>query len=196
MIATKPEQKAFPQIPQGVYPARCYSIVDLWTQESTFSWKTKKLRKVCIRWEFPTEFYDDEGTEKPFTIDKTYTLSLFEQSNLREHIESWLGRWLTPEETAVGFDMEQLLGLACQIQVLQAPSTKDPSKMFVNVNTVMSLPKGMTVPPQIHESVVVEVADWEGEKFNNLPKYYQEKIKESFEYKAKNDWTNIPDIPL
>ena len=54
----------------------------------------------------------------------------------------------------------------------------------------------MTVPPQIHESVMVDVEDWNSEKFTNLPKYYQDKIKESFEYKEQNDWTNIPDVAL
>lgn len=197
MIATKPEQKAFPQIEQGVFPARCYSIVDLWTQESTFSWVTKKQRKVCIFWEFPTELYeDDDWVEKPFTINKTYTLSLFEQSKLREHIESWLGRGLTPKEEAVGFEMNWLLGLPCQIQVLKEASKTDSAKVFANVNSVISLPKWMTVPPQIHESVMVDVEDWNSEKFTNLPKYYQDKIKESFEYKEQNDWTNIPDVAL
>jgi hypothetical protein len=77
----------FKRVPAGVYIGRCYSLIDLGTQESSGQFGTKLQYKVRIGWELFGE--DDQGhpltvevdgKTLPMTIAKSYTLSLHEKS--------------------------------------------------------------------------------------------------------------------
>ena len=89
ITAMKPEGKEYKQIDEGVFPARCYSIIDLGTHSKEFKGVEKKKHLIRITWEFPTELaiFDEETGEQPFVLSKEYTLSLFDQSQLRKDLE-------------------------------------------------------------------------------------------------------------
>jgi len=59
----------FEQVPEGVFVARCYSLVDIGTQQTTYKGEAKFVQQVVITW----ELLDDEAKMKdgrPFTISK------------------------------------------------------------------------------------------------------------------------------
>lgn len=181
-----PEKIVYKKIDQGVFPARCYSIVDIGTQTTSFNGEEKMKHKIRVTWEFPTELeiFDEEKGLQPFVLAKEYTLSLFEQSDFRKDLETWLGRSLTPQEEAEGYDTDNLLGMPCQIQVIHVADKKDSSKIYANINGILSLPKGMTVPEQINPSQLVNIEDWGSERFTALPEFVQKKIMASEEWKT------------
>ena len=55
IIATSNGGTSYEPIPSGSYPARCYSMIHLGTIEENILGTVKKLNKVRITWELPTE---------------------------------------------------------------------------------------------------------------------------------------------
>lgn len=80
---------------------------------------------------------------KPFIVQKRYTLSLHEKAGLRKDLESWRGKSFTGDELQ-GFDLEVLIGICCLLNVprnvLQVNRDGDT---YANVVSIMRLPKGV-----------------------------------------------------
>lgn len=179
LLATEGESKPKQQPPAGTHSARCYSVVDLGTQESQFG----PRHKVRLTWELPEEkavFKEDDG-EQPFVISKDYTLSLFEKANLRHDLESWRGKAFTEAELK-GFDIFALLGVPCLLTVIH--KTKG-DKTYANVNSISKLPKSMNVPAQINPSVQFEVSEGRSQAFNALPEWLRKQIETCTEWRGK-----------
>lgn len=187
LIATEGESKPKQLPPAGTHVARCYSVVDLGTQTLEYMGSTKELRKVRVTWELPDELavFDEEKGEQPFVLSREYTLSLYEKANLRHDLESWRGKQFTAQELA-GFDIFTLIGAPCLLSVIH--KTSDKGKTFANVTTVSKLPKGMNCPEAINPTVAYAITDFDGGAFNALPKWLQDKCKES------KEWISGPDL--
>lgn len=132
-------------IPEGVYMAVCYGVVDLGTQFSAAF--NNESRKMLVQWELPDcrgEFErDGQKMNLPRAISKRYTVSLSEKSNLRRDLEAWRGRKFSPSELA-GFDLKRLLGTPCQLQITH--DTTKEGRTVARVAAIMSLPRGMKAP--------------------------------------------------
>jgi hypothetical protein len=88
---TNSTKKNFEPIEAGSYPARCYSMIEMGTNEETYQGAAKMVNKVRITWELPTEmqvFKEERGPE-PRVISKEFSLSMHEKANLRGFLESW-----------------------------------------------------------------------------------------------------------
>lgn len=189
-------------IEAGVYPARCYSMIELGTQTIEYMGKEKKMRQVHITWELPTElevFKEERGLE-PFVISKTYALSMFEKAKLRQDLESWRGQGFTDEE-AKRFDITQLLGKPCQISIIHKKST-DGLKTYPNISSITRVMKGLEVPEQINPTRLLSFDNWNQELFDTLPEWIREKIQKSPEYQSigspeiKHDDVETDDLPF
>ncbi len=176
---SSPERKL---IPAGSYVARCYQMIELGTQETEFKGQKKLQKQVNITWELPTELavFDEEKGEQPFVISRIYTLSMFEGSNLRHDLEGWRGKGFSPDELA-RFDITKLVGIACFINVIH--KTNDKGKTFSNIASISPLPKGVTCPKQVNPSKVLQFDDFDYNFYKELPKFLQEKIQASPEFK-------------
>jgi hypothetical protein len=192
IIATKPEGN-FKKVEPGNYVARCYRMIEIGTVEETYNGDTKKAKKVQLTWELPTEmeiFHEDNGYE-PYVVSKTYTLSMHEKSNLRKDLESWRGKGFTELEAAK-FDITKLLGVPCLLNIIHRPGKVDPTKTYVEIASISSLPKGMECPPQLNPTVILSYDDWKPEVFEGLSEYLQEKIKSSEEYEQMDSGVITP----
>lgn len=123
------EGEVFKQPPPGIHHAIAIDVVDLGIVESNYSGNIKKQHKISVVWELDLKIKDDEEGRN-YKTSKWYTLSLNEKSNLRKDLESWRGRPFTSQEL-VGFDVERLLNVQCQLQIMQRPD--NPEKTFVNM---------------------------------------------------------------
>ena len=97
----------------GAVVGRCFMVADLGTQDTTYMGNPKKAHKVLLSWEL-AQLMDDG---RPFAISSRYTLSLFDQAILRQHLESWRGQQFTEEEL-VGFDVKNVLGKYCLLSIV------------------------------------------------------------------------------
>lgn len=137
IVAKRPESN-FTPAPEGLHAAVCCDVVELGTEVNHFNGNLQE--KVRLVWQI--EEINPE-TDKPYEASQKYTLSLHEKAKLCQHLEAWRGRKFTQEETE-GFDLEKLIGAACQIQVVH--NVTDKGKTFANVQAVVPLGKGMTKP--------------------------------------------------
>jgi hypothetical protein len=123
--------------PSGQHSAVCVDIVDMGILEVKFGKEAPKSQhKIRIVWQVEEVMADN----RPFIVQRRYTLSLHEKATLRKDLESWRGKQFTAEELE-GFDLEVLLGIPCLLNVIQE---KKDGSTYANVASIMRLPKVMT----------------------------------------------------
>jgi len=185
ITATNSGGSNYEPIPAGTYLARCYSMVQIGTVEEEFQGLKKWVNKVRITWELPTElkvFNPDKG-EQPQAISKEFSLSMHEKSSLRAFLTSWRGKGFSEDE-AKAFDITRLLGVPCMLSIVHEPGKKDPSKIYDKIASVSTVMKGVTMPDQINPSFEFTLENFEQGKFDSLPDFLKDKIRQSKEYKT------------
>lgn len=118
--------------PDGMYPAVCCDVVDLGVVETM--WGPKRQVKLV----YMTPLDKEDGT--PFLLSETHTASLAESSNLRKRLQSWRGRPFTEEELKQ-FDLENVLGKQCQLQVMHKQGSRGGT--FANISNIVPAVKGI-----------------------------------------------------
>lgn len=184
IIASNTGGASYEPIASGSYPARCYSIIHIGTIEETILGTTKKLNKVRITWEMPTEMkvFKEENGEQPQVLSKEFTLSLHEKATLRNFLKNWRGKDFTDEE-AKAFDIEKLVGAPCMINITHKKS-KDGNKTYAEIGSISPMPKGMICGQQINPSFIFTYENFDLQKFNTtLPDYIKNKMINSDEFK-------------
>jgi hypothetical protein len=165
----------FEQCPAGSFAARCYQIIDLGHQTIEWQGTAKVVPKVRITWELNEMMADG----RPFSISKEYTASIGDKANLRKDLEAWRGRPFSSEELR-NFSLENVLGAPCLLGVVHRPS-KDGSKVYANVGSVMALPKGMSANDLVNPTVKFDIQNFDHAVFESLSNYVQKKIMMSKE---------------
>lgn len=185
--AKQPEKQERELVKAGTYPAYLYRIIYLGTQKKTFEGKETQQQKIWVDFELPTEVveYEDKDTKekKSFvrTLGAEYTLSLSEKGKLLPMIQGWIGRSLTQDELQ-GFDVFSLIGKGAFLTVVH--TTAKNGTEYANIASVAPVMQGFTMPKSVNENVEIGKEEWEGQYFNDLPEFLQNKIKES------NEWAN------
>lgn len=194
IIATSNASSSYEPIPTGNYVARCYSMVHLGTIEENILGTVKKLNKVRITWELPTELkvFKEENGEQPMVISKEFTLSLHEKATLRSFLKNWRGKDFTDQE-ARAFDIEKLIGAPCMLNITHK-TKKDGSGVYAEIGSVSTLPKGLSCPEQITESFIFTYENFDELKFNTLPDFMKNKMVTSDEYKLVKSGGNEVEV--
>ena len=178
----------FTPVPPGLHLARCYRIVDLGTQQVEYMGETKHQRKIMLGWELHGK--DDEGNElvtsrgDPLAIFKNYTLSWNEKANLRTDLQGWRNKPFTEEEMR-RFDISNILGAWCMLNVIQRPGNN--GKMYSNVGSIAPVPavvKQAGLPPAVNVNQLFRLAEPDYELFETFGKGLKEKIQASPEWQA------------
>lgn len=120
-----------PVAPEGLHAAVCVDVQDLGLVQGAYGAK----HKVRLVWQLDVETEDGRRHE----VARVYTLSLHERAALRKDLESWRTRAFTAQELN-GFDVEKLLGVNCQLQVVQRLG--DDGTTYANVVAVLPPAKG------------------------------------------------------
>lgn len=174
---------SFAPLEAGSYRAICYGIVVTGT---TFNpvFGTPST-KIIFLWELPDERITIDNEDKPRAISETYTLSLNEKANMRKMLASWRGRDFNAEELK-GFSLKKILGAPCLVSttIMQNKQGRD----FAKVASVTRLPKGMEVPKEAENPLVM--FDITNDQcpltaMSVLPEWIQKRIMESDEYKER-----------
>lgn len=175
MIVKSDGNNEIKQLDPGVYTGIASQIIDLGVQENSMF--GKKQRKVIIVWNIIGEYVTVNEKELPRVISKEYTMSLGEKSTLRKDLEAWRGRPFTATELE-GFDLKNVLNIPCQLQLIQKESN---NKTFLNIASIMSIPKGMTIEKlEETETFIFDTYDpstWDN--YDRISKWIKEKIKKS-----------------
>lgn len=177
----------FERTPAGMHLARCYRIVDLGTQESTYMGQAKFSHKIMIGWEIHAT--NEDGSPllmkdgRLFGIFKNYTLSWAEKSNLRNDLQGWRGKPFLAEEMK-RFDLKNILGAWCMLNVIDREGQN--GKIYSNVATITPVPGMMKqngLPAPVNPNELFTLADPDMHVFANFSDYLKKKIESSPEWK-------------
>lgn len=156
--------------PTGVYTAVCVWIIDMGMQESTYLGVTKLKRKLKLFFELTGSKMKDG---RPFLVSSQMTLTLSPKGNLKPFLEAWRGRAFTAEEMA-GFDMQNILGAPCQINVIH--NTAEDGNTYANIGSIMPLGKGMSKPVTETELIFYSTEDHSEAVYQKIPEGIRNKI--------------------
>tara|TARA_R110000868_G_scaffold20734_5_gene87252 strand:- start:710 stop:1369 length:660 start_codon:yes stop_codon:yes gene_type:complete len=181
----------FTPVPQGMHLARCYRVIDLGTQESSYLGTIKHLPKVMLQFEVHGE--DDGGNPivttkgEPMSISKNFTLSLAEMATLRKDLQTWRGREFTAEELR-GFELKNVLGAWGMISVIKAMGNN--GKEYTNIAAIMSVPpaiKKTGMPDGHNELKMFSIDEPDMVLFDSFSNGLREKIQKSPEWQARGN---------
>lgn len=182
IVSAKSKNTSEP-VPAGVHHAICFGVIELGTQEPSDP-KFKKNKKVVIMWELPHETIETPDGIKPRVISNDYTQSIDQKATLRGVLESWRGRPFTSDELN-RFDLDNILGVNCQLNIVHKPGKVDPSRTFARIQGVVPLVKGMSPLKPTNRIIKYDVpTSGPFEIPDSIPEWIVEKIKKSDEYKA------------
>jgi hypothetical protein len=179
----------FTPVPQGMHLARCYRVIDLGTQESTYQGVTKKLPKVMLQFEVHGE--DDDGKpivtakNEPMSISKNFTLSLAEMATLRKDLQTWRGKEFTADELR-GFELKNVLGAWAMVSVIKAMGNN--GKEYTNIAAIMSVPPAIKKAgmPQGHNDLkLFSIDEPDITLFDSFSNGLREKIQKSPEWQDR-----------
>ncbi len=170
-------------LPAGSHIAVCYGMIDLGTHKISFKGVDKVRRQVRLVWELTEElrtFKEEKGLE-PLSAGKTFTLSMYEKAGLRIFMEGWRGEKYTKEQ-AEAVDITKMLGVPCMLNITHGEN--DKGEKYASITSATLMHKSMAKPVQHNPSYFFSLDEYNEEQFQHLPKWLQEKIAESPEYKA------------
>ena len=203
IIAEQNETTQRELVPAGNHVARCFSMIEIGTVTTEYLGQEKNQKKVRVSWELPfkKKVFNPEKGEQPFSVNKEYTLSMYDKANLRHDLESWRGQGFTDQE-AKAFDISKLLGKACMLNIIHKESKK--GNKYAQVSSITPIPEGMTCPAQINPTFELSYADWSDAKFQGLPDWIKKMMEETPEFQSvisgggdvKPDVTDDDDLPF
>lgn len=151
-----PQSKPFEKAPAGIHVAIAIRIVDVGTRQTEWKGQKKEQHRIMVTWELPSvRMTEGENAGKPFVITKFYTLSMYDNSRLRKDIDAWRGVKLTDKQ-ADEFNITKLLKVPCMLQIIH--DTAKDGKEYANINAIMGVPAGTTVPPMVNESYYLSLS--------------------------------------
>lgn len=165
--------------PAGVHPARCYKIIDLGHQQTTWQGKPKIAHKIIIAWELLGDERMADG--QPFMIQSRYTLSLGDNAHLKKALESWRGKPFTIEEN-LNFDVSKVLGAYCLLNVVHAT---EGDNTYANVSSLMPLPKSMGRPEGVNALFKFDIDKPDMAMFESFSEKLQATIAASTEWQER-----------
>ena len=183
-LIVKEEKKEFKLDEQGLYLAKCISVIELGYQETEYEGRKKQTDQVLLQFELPEMViaFEKDGEKKSFNrvISKTYTRNIGEKSNLRKDLNRWRGKAFTAEELK-GFDLMNVLGKDCQIQIIH--ETKN-DKTFQKTE-ILPVSKNHKAIKVENELISFDFDKNTFEDISKLSEWIQIKIKKSSTYEAK-----------
>lgn len=175
-----------PTVDPGVYMAVCVGVIDLGEQYSELY--KNFSNKVQIVWDLPTETIEVDGKQEPKQLSKEFAVATKSGCKLRSSIESWLGKKMD-DEAFSEFDLFDLIGRSCQLNVLNSESGE-----YSNVESVIPVPKGMPALTSDTPPIRWDMDDWDDAVFEKLPEWVKDKIKKSTQYQKDHAPTTSVEV--
>jgi hypothetical protein len=198
LILKMKSESTFKPVPEGTHLARCYRIIELGTQRSTYLGQVKNQKKIMFQFEVHGE--DENGfalvtrAGEPMSISKNYTASLDEKATLRKDLTLWQGHAFSEEEIDKGFDVKKYAGMWGMISVIKAPGAD--GKEYTNIKSITPVPpivKKHGLPQHFNEVKIFDIDEPDMELFGTLSDYLRGKIESSPEWRVRKKSKPVAD---
>lgn len=180
---------SFKPVPPGMHLARCYRVVDMGTQTTTWKGTTKQQPKVMLQFEVHSEdiagnpLVTDKG--EPMSISKNFTASLAEKAVLRQELENWRSRAFTADELN-GFQLKNVLGAWAMLSVVKEQGNDGNEYTNISsINPVSSQIKKAGLPEPHNELKIFDLEDPDMVMFETFGNKLKEKIQGTPEWKDR-----------
>nr|DAT88069.1 MAG TPA: hypothetical protein [Caudoviricetes sp.] len=187
----KIKDKAKPTIPPvapGTYSAICVASIDIGEQLHKFKDKSNYQNMMMYTFELVGEFIEVDGKQEPRLLSRKFTFSKSEKSGLRKFVESWQGRKFTNEEFG-DFDTNDMVGKEAMLGVVLNDTGE-----YANIDTIMGLPKGMSVGKPVSELIRFDMEPWNQVAFDKLPEWAQNRVKDSTQWQKQHAPETVVDV--
>ena len=179
----------FKPVPSGMHLARCYRIVDMGTQITTWKGVSKEQPKVMLQFEVHSEDVDGKPivTDKgePMSISKNFTASLGENAILRQELENWRSRAFTADELK-GFQLKNVLGAWAMLSVVKEQGNDGNEYTNISsINPVSSQIKKAGLPEGHNELKIFDLENPDMALFETFGNKIKEKIQSTPEWNKK-----------
>jgi len=180
---------SFKPVPPGMHLARCYRVVDMGTQTTTWKGQTKQQPKVMLQFEVHSEDIDGSPlvTEKgePMSISKNFTASLAEKAVLRQELENWRSRAFTPDELN-GFQLKNVLGAWAMLSIVKEKGNDGNEYTNISsINPVSSQIKKAGLPDPHNELKIFDLENPDMVMFETFGNKLKEKIQGTPEWQER-----------
>lgn len=185
----------FIQVPAGMHLARCYRIIDLGTQKTSYKGAEKLSPKVLFQFEIHSE--DEAGSAlitpdgRPLSMSKQYTLSLNENAILRRDLQSWRGKAFTDDELKA-FDLQAVLGQWCMVSVVHDEYQGKNYSNIDNINPVPQAIKKSGLPQGVNETAIFSIRNADMALFGTFTDNIKKKIEGSPEWQSLKQSPSAP----
>lgn len=180
---------SFTPVPPGMHLARCYRVIDMGTQTTTWQGKEKQQAKVMLQFEVHSEDVDGKAlvTDKgePLSISKNFTASLGEKAALRAELENWRSRGFTADELA-GFQLKNILGAWAMLSIVKEKG--NDGKEYTNITSINPVPASMKkagLPEGRNELKIFDIDNPDMALFDTFGQRMREKIEASPEWQQR-----------
>jgi hypothetical protein len=179
----------FKPVPSGMHLARCYRIVDMGTQITTWKGVSKEQPKVMLQFEVHSEDADGKPilTDKgePMSISKNFTSSLEEKAILRQELENWRSRAFSKDELK-GFHLKNVLGAWAMLSVVKEEGNDGNEYTNISsINPVSSQIKKAGLPEGHNELKIFDLENPDMALFETFGNKIKEKIQSTPEWNKK-----------
>lgn len=139
-VAKKRERK---QLKMGKYGARLIKIIGFGTLKNTYnpSWEPKNTIKFTFETPEVTDIFFKDGVREPYVISKEFNRYLSTGSKLGEFLNG-LKPGFIPDTPGAKVDYGKLIGMACEISVIEKKQKKDATKKNSQIQDGEPLPEG------------------------------------------------------
>ncbi len=173
------QEHEYEVVPAWTVVARCISIIDLWTQEDSYQWEIKNVRKISVKFELPTK---KDSQWNPFTIYKDFSYSMWEKSNLRKFLQSWRGQAYQNGELEKFNIYQEYLNKTCQITI-EHKTAKTSWNVYSAINSISHLMEWYEAPERINDLIWFNLESYNPSVFDKFNDKLKEIIAKSPEYK-------------
>jgi hypothetical protein len=169
--------------PAGLHKAYCFGVVHLGTIDDTFKGEPKRTNKFRLYFELleaKHTWNPDKGPES-FIVEQDFTKSMARSANLRLLMNGYNGQDLTDDQAAK-FNILDLAGCEMILNLIKKTSRNGNDRMEI---ISMTAPKATDAfPDKTQEDLIFTFTPpFKQAAFDRLPKFIQDKIKSSDEYR-------------
>jgi len=191
LLISEPKGGDYVLPPVGNHLARCYRVIDLGTQKTTWQGVEKAQKKVMIVWELHGE--DESGNPlvtddgRPLAVSKRFTPSLSPKASLRAFLVAWRGKQFSGDELE-GFHLKHILDKWCMVNMTHDKGSND--KTYANISNISSVPSAIRkagLPEGVNPLVWFDIDHIDMEVYTAFPDYLKNIISSAPEWKMKQE---------
>lgn len=139
-IVARGSESKFKPHPDGQFVGQCVDMIDLGEHVHSFAGDDQYIEQRCA-------IVYRTGQKNPDTgdyidVNKEFTVSMGERSNLRKHLEQWRGKAYTPEQVKAGVQLDRLTGNHALLTIAQKPN-KAGTRTYAEITACVGVPDMM-----------------------------------------------------